>query len=734
MARNPKYDILFEPVTFGPKTMRNRFWQTSHCTGYGSDRPGTQARFRGMKAEGGWAVVCTEFCSIHPESDEYPWHSARLWDDGDVVNLRYLCDEVHRHRSLAGVQLWYNGMHSPCLESREVARGPSGLPSNVFPERCLYDAAADEDDIRAIIHMYVLAAKRAEQAGFDLVEVSGADSTLPMQFLERRYNRRSDRYGGSLANRARFYIEVMAALKQAVGDRLAVTTRFETDTINGECRIQHFDEGLHFVELMHSEGVCDLWAVKIGDYEEWGEDAGSSRFRKTNWMRPFVSHVKSIVGASVPVVSNGRFTSPDDMVTALHSGQCDVIGAARPSIADPFLPTKIAEGRVEDIRECIGCNICVSRMQQQALLSCTQNPTSGEEYRRGWHPEHFEPAADPCSVLVVGAGPAGMECAMVLGKRGYTVHLRDCAPELGGHWRDVARYPRCAEYGRLISYRQIQLEKLRNVEMHLGVTAMTADDVLQYGADKVVIATGAHWATDGLGAEVHRPVAGADAECAEVLTPEQIMSGKRVVGEKVVVLDGDGYFTGVAMAELLADQGKAVTLVTNMNMVAEFSKYTMEMPNNKRMLHEKGIRFLTNHWAHSFVPGRLRLFYLYRDSAGLYEVEPGRWGRRTSDELVDLECDALVLVTARVPNGALYADLKARRAEWQRHEVQAVYRIGDCHAPRQALNAIFDGHRLAREFESAHPQHPLPFIRERQLWGHSTIPQRGDPRPAVEPV
>jgi len=124
--------------------------------------------------------------------------------------------------------------------------------------------------------------------------------------------------------------------------------------------------------------------------------------------------------------------------------------------------------------------------------------------------------------------------------------------------------------------------------MHLGIPAMTADDVLQYGADKVVIATGAHWATDGLGAEVHRPVAGADAECAEVLTPEQIMSGKRVVGEKVVVLDGDGYFTGVAMAELLADQGKAVTLVTNMNMVAEFSKYTMEMPNNKRMLHEKG--------------------------------------------------------------------------------------------------------------------------------------------------
>ena len=651
--RESKYDLLFEPVHFGPKIMRNRFWQSSHCTGFGSERPGTQARFRGMKAEGGWAVVCTEFCSVHPESDEYPFTSARLWDEGDVTNLRYLCDEVHRHQSLAGVQLWYNGMHSPCLESRQVPRGPSGLPSNVFPDRSVYDAVADEDDIRAIIEMYVTAALRAEQAGFDLVEVSGADSTLPLQFLERRYNHRTDRYGGSLANRARLYIELMAALKRAVGDRLAVTTRFETDTVNGEVRIQHFDEGLSFVELMHREGVCDLWAVKIGDYEEWGEDAGSSRFRKSNWMRPFVAHVKAIVGPQVPVVSNGRFTNPEDMLAVLRAGQCDIIGAARPSIADPFLPDKIEQGRLEDIRECIGCNMCVGRMQQQALLSCTQNPTAGEEYRRGWHPEKFEPAANPGTVLVVGAGPAGLECAMVLGKRGYTVHLRDSASEPGGHWRDVARYPRCAEYARLISYRQTQLDKLRNVELHLNIEPMSADAVLQYGADRVVIATGAHWAQDGLSAEGQRPIAGVHCSRADVLTPEQIMAGKAVPGERVVVLDGDGHFTAIALAELLADRGKHVTIVTNMSEVAEYTRYTMELANNKRLLHEKGIRYLTNHWVQRFEARQLSLYYLYRDSPELYELEPGRWGRRSSSELVMLECDALVLVTSRLPNGAL---------------------------------------------------------------------------------
>jgi dimethylamine/trimethylamine dehydrogenase len=263
---------------------------------------------------------------------------------------------------------------------------------------------------------------------------------------------------------------------------------------------------------------------------------------------------------------------------------------------------------------------------------------------------------------------------------------------------------------------------------------MTADEVLQYGADRVVIATGAHWSTVGLGAELHRPIPGADAGERAVLTPEQVMAGKAIPGTRVVVLDGDGHFTGIAMAELLADRGKQVTLVTNMNDVTEFAKYTMELANNKRLLHEKGIRYLTNHWAHEFVPGRLSLYYLYRDSPGLYENEPGRWGRRPSSERMDLECDALVLVTSRVPNAQLYMELRQRRAEWARHEVQEVYRIGDCHAPRQVLNAIFDGHRLAREFDSPHPQYPLPFIRERQLWGHETFPKAGDTRPAVEPT
>ena len=731
MARDPKHDILFEPITIGPKTMRNRFWQSAHCTGFGSERPGTQAGFRGMKAEGGWGAICTEACSVHPESDDYPFDLARLWDDGDIINLGRMTEVAHSHSALAGVQLWYNGLHSPSLETREVPLSPSGYASNVFPERCVFAAVADEEEIRRFINMYVLAAKRAVAAGFDFVEVSGGDSCLPMQFLEKRYNHRTDRYGGSLENRSRFYIELMTALKREVGGEIAVTTRFETDTVNGDNKIDHHDEGTRFVELMHKEGVVDLWALKIGDYEEWGEDAGSSRFRKTNWMRPFVKDVKSLVG-DIPVVTNGRFTSPDDMVEAINSGQCDIIGAARPSIADPFLPNKISEGRTDEIRECIGCNMCVSGMQQQALLWCTQNATVGEEYRRGWHPEKFTRTGEEKSVLVVGAGPAGMECAVVLGKRGYDVHLVDSSSELGGHWKDVARYPRCAEWRRLITYRETQLAKLDNVEVHLGVKPLRVGDVMEYGADRVVVATGAHWSTRGFGPEVHSDMEGADADLPNVLTPEQIMAGKPVPGRTAVVMDGDGRFTGIAMAELLADQGKDVTLVTNMHDVVQFSLYTMEMANNKRLMYEKGIRTYTNHWGCDYRDNVLSLFYLYRDTAALTEYEPGKWGRIRSNDLVRLDCDALVLVTTRVPNTELYDGLKARRGEWKDFDIEDVYRIGDCHAPRHITNAIFDGHRLAREFDSPHPQYPLPFIRERQIWGAETYPKLGDARPAVE--
>ncbi len=732
MTRDPKHDVLFDAVKLGPKQTRNRFWQTSHCAGPGAERPGAQAHLRGMKAEGGWGVVFTEFCSIHPESDEYPYTSARIWDQGDVRNLGYMCEIAHRHKSLAGIQLWYSGGNAPGLESREIGRSPSQWLSPLFATRSVYGYEMDDLDIQTVINMYVEAGKRAEAAGFDLLEVSAGDDTLPIQFLEPRFNRRTDGYGGSFANRSRFFIELLQALKRHLGDRCGITTRFEMDTLHGPEGVEAHEDGVRLLELLRREGVVDAVALKIGDYAEWGEDAGVSRFRKSGWMTPFIKQGKAILGPSIPVVGNGRLTNPDDMVALIRGGVLDIIGAARPSIADPFLPTKIFEGRLEDIRECIGCNICVSKFQQGGQIMCTQNVTIGEEYRRGWHPEKFTKTKSPCSVLIVGAGPAGMECARVLGERGYTVHLREAERELGGHWKSIATLPRLAEWARVISYREIQLRKLKNnVAVHTGVGPMSTDEVLRYGADRVVVATGYHWSSDGRGAN-YGLIPGADSSLPHVLTPTQIMQGKEVPGKRALILDGDGHFMGIALAELLANRGKEVTYVCDAPDVAEYGVFTMESANNKRLLFEKGVTTYCNHWVERIAPDHVRLTYLFKFGPELTGPRSGSVPRRDNGGEFDLPIDAVVLVTSRYSEDRLWRELKARKAEWAAHEIQAIFRTGDCKAPVQLNQAMWDAHRLAREFDSPHPAYPLPWIRERQLWGGDTIPRLGDPRVNVE--
>jgi len=720
VARDPKYDVLFEPVRLGPKTMRNRFYQVPHCNGVGSDRPGSQAAFRAMKAEGGWAVVCTEACFVDLEEDTAPCPISRLADEGDIRNHRHMTDGVHEWNSLAGVELVHLGAFASNLESRGVTFSSS---VNTSPwTLTTYTREADEDDIRGLHRLFVEAAKRAEQAGFDIIYVYGSHSVLPMQFLSPYYNRRTDKYGGSFENRARFWIEMFHALKETIGDRCAVASRISVDQILGPAGIESRGEDiLRLVELATREGLVDVWDINICDLSDYGEDAGPSRFNKSNHQAPFTTHItahiKSI--ADVPVINVGRLTSPDDMLEVVSSGQADIIGAARPSIADPFLPNKIEAGRLVDICECIGCNVCISRHERGVPLVCTQNPTAMEAYRRGWHPERFKPASDSSAVLVVGAGPAGLECARVLGERGYDVHLREAEPEVGGHVREVMRYPGLAEWGRVISYRQARLDMLKNVEVHTGVGAMTASQILDYGAEKIVLCTGARWLGDGFSPVTQVAIPGVDAGLPQFLTPEQVMAGEPV-GDRVVVLDADGYYTGASLAEYLADQGKTVSIVTQLPFVAPLTEWTLEVNNLHRMLHEKGIDQYPHHWIDRVEPGnRLKaaLYNVHRDGYRRTTTPiAGELPRRAGTEEQVIECDSIVLVTARHPNDGLFTDLKARKESWATAGITGVYMAGDCYAPRQLSEAVFDGHRMAREIDSPHPQRPLPFIRERIVW------------------
>jgi dimethylamine/trimethylamine dehydrogenase len=714
VARDPKYDILFEPIQIGPKTLKNRFYQVPHCIGAGSEKPGFQAYHRAMKIEGGWGAVCTEYCSIHPESDDTSRVSARIWDEGDVRNLGAMCDRVHQYGGLAGIELWYGGPHAPCMESRSTPRGPSQIPSDF--EINIHPRYADKDDIAELQQMYVDASLRARDAGFDIVYVYGAHSYLPLQFLSPFYNKRTDEYGGSFENRARFWKETLEQVRAAVGDDCAIASRFAVDTLYGPSSIEIGEDGVRFVEYV--DDLVDLWDLTVGDIAEWGQNAGPSRFFEENHEKPYTGVVKAGDHTDKPVVGVGRITNPDTMVAIINSGQFDIIGAARPSISDPFLPKKIEEGRPEDIRECIGCNQCISRWEIGGPpMVCTQNATAGEEYRRGWHPEKFSKAANADKgVLIVGAGPAGMECAMVLGKRQMSaVHLVEADKEIGGcvNWisklghsdgkenlaRGTARG--LGEWARITNYRQIQLDKLRNVEIHLN-SRLTAQDVLEYGAEIVIVATGCHFATDGLNPATHAPIEGADASLDWQLTPDQVAKGSKQIGQRVLVLENEGYYMGASVAQKLAGEGKDVQLLTQVGDIAGYMEYTLEAPMLHRDLHRLGVGIHPYTMLEKIEPGACHAYNIWNPAHK--EV---------------FEVDTVVLCTQRISDHELYHELKSDKAALEREGIEAVYLLGDAAAPRMLVDSIFDGHRLAREIDSPNPAMPLPFIRERRLWGEA---------------
>ena len=309
----------------------------------------------------------------------------------------------------------------------------------------------DKRDIRNVKQWHREAALRAVQAGFDIVYVYAAHWFLLNQFLMPS-NQRTDEYGGSVENRARLLKELIIETKEAVGDTCAVAVRF-SGSIGGPDHDQDTSEPREMIELLGE--LPDLWDITARYYSF---EMGTSRFIPEAALEEMMSWVKSVT--TKPVVSVGRFTSPETMLRLVRQGVVDLVGAARPSIADPFIPQKIREGRDDEIRECIGCNICYTGDQTGTPIRCTQNPAIGEEWRKGWHPEHIPPKGSDSSVLIVGGGPSGLEAAVALGKRGYDVTLAEARRKLGGRVTLESELPGLRQWDRVRDWRLNQISKL----------------------------------------------------------------------------------------------------------------------------------------------------------------------------------------------------------------------------------------------------------------------------------
>lgn len=672
MARDPRYDILFEPVKIGPVTARNRFYQVPHCNGMGHHHPSSTAAMRGMKAAGGWAVVSTEECEIHPKTDVSPYVEERLWDDADIPHLARMTDAVHEHGALAAIELVFQGHETGNYYSREVPMGVSHLVNSYNDPAQAY--AMSKSDIRDVRRWYRDAAIRAKKAGFDIVYAyAGHQLALPMHFMSRRFNDRTDEYGGSLENRVRFFREIIEDAKDAVGETCAIAVRLAVDELLGPEGITAEEEGREMVEMLAE--LPDLWDVNISN---WKNDSETSRFGQEGAQEKYISFVKSVT--TRPVVGVGRFTSPDAMVSQIKRGVLDMIGAARPSIADPFLPKKIEQGDVDDIRECIGCNICVTGDSLQTPVRCTQNPTMGEEWRKGWHPEILPEKKSRSRVLVVGSGPAGLECTRALGKRGYDVVLAEAGMELGGRVTRESRLPGLSAWARVRDYRVGQIEVMSNVEVYLD-SKLGPEHIDEFGADHVVLATGAFWRRDGIGRNNRKPVPGYDGK--NIFTPDDILLGAEVDGP-VVVFDDDHYYMGGVMAELLRAKGLEVTLVTPATDVSTWTHHTLEQERIQKKLMEMDVKIITSKNLEAIHPRHVELSCVYT-------------GRKS-------ECagDQVVLMTMRLPNEDLYKGVS---------EKPNVSRIGDALAPATIAHAVYAGHRYARELDEP-ISGDVPFKRE----------------------
>lgn len=682
MTRDSRYDILFEPQKIGPVTAKNRFYQVPHCNGGGYRDPSAAAAMRGVKAEGGWGVIFTEQTEMHHTSEITPFIELRLWEDKDIPSIAKMAAAMKTHGALAGIQLAYSGINGPNLYTKEVPLAPSALPIRTFTNDPVQARAMDKEDIRNLRRWFVNAAKRCKIAGFDLICLYGAHGFGIFQhFLSRATNQRSDEYGGSLENRSRFAREVVADMRDAVGDTMALTMRVSLDETIGQLGFSNA-EVRDFVS-MNAE-LPDLWDLAMGT---WEDCSGPSRFKEEAAQEVWVQGIRDL--SPRPVVGVGRFTSPDVMVRMIKTGRLDFIGCARPSIADPYLPKKVEEGRIEDIRECIGCNICITGDMTQGMGRCTQNPTWMEEWRRGWHPEKIAAKGESETVLVIGSGPAGLEAARAAAVRGYDVAVAEAQDVFGGRVTRERALPGLSAWGRVVDYRMFHVKQRQNVSLYPG-SRLTAEDVLDFGFQHVCVATGSQWRRDGVARQhvVPMPIAG-----MAIYTPDDLMEG-RVLSGHVVVYDDDHYYMGGVLAELLAQKGCQVTLVTPSAFVSDWTANTLEQSSIHRRLAGLGVTIRLNTGVAAIHPDRVETNCTHTD-------------RRDG-----IGCDAVVLVTSRQSEDGLYLALKDRQAEWADRGIRSVKVIGDAAAPAPIAWATFAGHRYARELDMPDIGDALPFRRE----------------------
>ena len=660
--------LLWTPLQLGPVTVRNRIVFSAHLTNYAQDGKPTEqhAAYYQERAAGGVGLIITEEHSTHPT--DWPYEKLIHGFHRDVIpGYRRITDAVHRHRTPIFAQINHNGGQASSLYSRLPVWAPSPVADPLFRE---VPKAVDRHEIAEIVAGYARVAENCAEGGFDGIELQCSHSSIVRGFLSPATNRRTDDYGGPLANRARILLEIVAAVRAAIGTELALGVRICGDElIEGGTTI---DDAVEVARMVEGSGHVDYINTSIGV-------ATASLFMIEASMHIPPGYAMFIPSAlrqavDLPVVGVGRFKDPLQAERALAEGQCDLVGVVRGQIADAEFVAKARAGFTDDTRLCLSCNQeCVGRMGLNRWLGCIENPRTGRESEGVGE---ARPVAVGRRVLVIGAGPAGLQAAIAAARNGHHVTVLEREPHAGGQVRLAATVPNRAELGDLVRNQVHECGRL-GVAIEYGVDA-TASEVERRRPDSVIVATGAVAA---------RPW-WAPPEADWIVDVRDVLTGAAQPTGDVVVLDELGFHHATSVAEVLADRGCRVEVITPGMVVGQDLGITLDLETWWIRAGAKGIVQSTE-----LVPMGVEDDGDGGHVVNLQHHPTGSMHTRTPDWLV--------LAVPADPADGLYHELRAS-AELRDRRV-AVERIGDAVAPRRAHAAVIDGERVGAAVPSAAP-------------------------------
>jgi mycofactocin system FadH/OYE family oxidoreductase 2 len=648
---------LFAPLRLGPLTLRNRLVHAPHgtCLAEGNLPSERHARYYAERARGGMGLIVVEALRVHPTSS-FSTGSINGFDPRIVPGLRRIAEAVHAHGAAVLAQILHAGRQMTSATSRVALLAPSPIPCAQNKE---VPHEMDEDDIAEVIEGFVRATGFALEAGLDGVEIHGGHGYLLQQFLSPYSNRRTDRWGGSEDNRLRFPQEVIRRVRAAAGPGAVAGLRISGDEFTeGGLGL---DDMVRLAPRLAAAGPLDYLSVSQSNYS--GKSYPTMIPDMHFPVAPYTHLAAAIRTAvpGVPIVTVARINSPEVAERVLAGGQADLVALARASIADPEFAAKARQGRAHEIRRCIACNQgCVGAVHYEKPLTCFVNPAAGREGDLGLGT--LVRAEAPRRVWVVGGGPAGLEAARVAALRGHRVTLLERSGTLGGQLALAASVPCRESLGEAVRHLAAEIDR-GGVEVRLGVE-VTPELVAREAPDAVVVATGS---------AAHVPPLDGDGGAAagiRVLTTRQLLTERPELGPSVLLYDEDGHFHAAGVAEHLADLGKRVEVVTPYAFVG-LKLPTVSLAGAHRRLREKRVRFTALTRLRGVRDGRVVLADAY-----------------TGEEEARAGIDAVVLAAGSRATDDLYRALAGR--------VAALYRAGDCVAPRTGVDAIRDGHLVGR--------------------------------------